>query len=245
MIGPPLTAAHRERLLVAGLTAEVLDGLALREVGDQLPERFAAQGNAFYLADGLAMPPRIPGRLMTYPFSNALIVLASRLDSLSVLVGGDGATVFVGPDSELTAGEIYCGGGSSVILHGRVVATGEAQLDARNGGSIVAELDQLWAARVYIATDDMHSLVDLETGVRFNPYGGQIRIGRHVWLGREAILTGHVEIGESAVVGLRSLVRGQKIPANTAVAGTPARVIREGITWLGDDVRPLTDRPAS
>lgn len=241
MIGPSLTAGHRDRLLVAGVTCEVLDGLALHEVGDQLPERFAAQGNALYLGEGLAMPPRIPERLMTYPFSNALIVLASRLDSLSLLVGGDGATVFVGTDSELTAGEIYCGGGSSVILHGQVVATGEAQLDARNGGSIVAERDQLWAARVYIATDDMHSLVDLETGVRFNPYGGRIRLGRHVWLGREAVVTGHVEIGESAVVGMRSLVRGQKVPANTAVAGTPARVIREGITWHGDDLGPLAD----
>lgn len=238
MIGGALTAAHRDRLLDAGVTSDVLDGLALREVGDQLPERFAEQGNALYLSEGLAMPPRVPERLMTYPFSNALIVLASRLDSLSLLVGGDGATVFVGPDSELTAGEIYCGGGSSVILHGQVVATGEAQLDARNGGSIVAERDQLWAARVYIATDDMHSLVDLQTGVRFNPYGGRIRLGRHVWLGREAIVTGHVEIGESAVVGMRSLVRGQKVPANTAVAGTPARVIREGITWHGDDVPP-------
>jgi acetyltransferase-like isoleucine patch superfamily enzyme len=245
MIGPSLTAAHRHRLLDAGVPAEILDGLVLREVSDQLPEQFAAQGNAFYLAEGLAMPPRIPGRLMTYPFSNALVVLASRLDSLSLLVGGDGATVFVGPDSELTAGEIYCGGGSSVILHGQVVATGEAQLDARNGGSIVAERDQLWAARVYIATDDMHSLVDLKTGVRFNPYGGRIRIGRHVWLGREAIITGHVEIGESAVVGMRSLVRGQKVPANTAVAGTPARIIREGITWLGDDIRPLSDQSRS
>jgi acetyltransferase-like isoleucine patch superfamily enzyme len=236
MIGGPLAAAHRDRLLAAGVTSDILDGLSLREVGDQLPEQFAAQGNAMYLCEGLPMPPRIPGRLMTYPFSNALIVLASRLDSLSLLVGGDGATVFVGPDSELTAGEIYCGGGSSVILHGQVVATGEAQIDARNGGSIVAERDQLWAARVYIATDDMHSLVDRHTGVRFNPYGGQIRLGRHVWLGREAIVTGHVEIGESAVVGMRSLVRGQKVPAFTAVAGTPARVIREGITWHGDDV---------
>jgi acetyltransferase-like isoleucine patch superfamily enzyme len=243
MIGPPLTAAHRTRLLDAGVTADVLAGLALVEVSDQLPEPFAAGGNAFYLADGLSMPPRIPGRLLTYPFTNALIVLASRLDSLSLLVGGEGATVFVGPDSELTAGEIYCGGGSRVILHGQVVATGEAQLDARNGGSIVAERDQLWAARVYIATDDMHSLVDLQTGVRFNPFGGQIRLGRHVWLGREAIVTGHVEIGESAVVGMRSLVRGQKVPAYTAVAGTPARVIREGITWHGDDIGPLADGP--
>jgi acetyltransferase-like isoleucine patch superfamily enzyme len=81
----------------------------------------------------------------------------------------------------------------------------------------------------------MHRLEDVETGERINPYGATIRLGRHVWLGREAIVTGHVEIGEGAVVGSRSMVRGQKVPPHTAVAGTPARVIREGVTWRGED----------
>jgi acetyltransferase-like isoleucine patch superfamily enzyme len=49
------------------------------------------------------------------------------------------------------------------------------------------------------------------------------------------ILSGHVEVGDGAVVGMRSLVRNQKVPARTAVAGTPARVIREGVTWSGED----------
>jgi acetyltransferase-like isoleucine patch superfamily enzyme len=235
MVRPPLTTEHHDRLIRAGVTEEILDGLALREVSDELPGWFAELGNALYLGEGQTVPPLIAGRLMTYPFSDALIVLASRLDTLSLLLGGDGATVFVGAECELTCGEIYCGAGSCVVLHGKVVATGEAVLDARNGGSIVAERDQLWAGRVYIATDDMHSLNDLETGARLNAYGGHIHFGTHVWLGREAVITGHVDIGASAVVGLRSLVRGQKVRPNTAVAGIPARVIREGITWRPDD----------
>lgn len=61
----------------------------------------------------------------------------------------------------------------------------------------------------YIATDDMHRLEDGATG--------------------------HAEIGEGAVVGVRSLVRGQKVAPRTAVAGTPARVIREDVRWSEDD----------
>jgi acetyltransferase-like isoleucine patch superfamily enzyme len=239
VFGSSLPTALRDRLFVAGVTEDVLAGLDLRDVSGEMPDWFGQRNSALYLGAGLTVPEWALWRLATYPFTDALIVLASRLDSLSLLLGGAGATVFVGADCELTAGEIYCGGGSSVVLHGKVMATGQAVLDARNGGSILAEHDQLWAARVYIATDDMHSLVDLDTGVRFNPYGGRIRLGRHVWLGREAVVTGHVEIGESAVVGMRSLVRGQKVPANTAVAGTPARVIRERITWHGEDVAPV------
>jgi acetyltransferase-like isoleucine patch superfamily enzyme len=235
-----LTPDHRARLLRVGVTEEILDDLDLYDASDQLPAWFAEQGNTLYLGRGLVFPEWLTARLTVYPFADGLVVLASPLQTLlSLLLGGDGATVFVGAGCELTAGQLYCGAGSSIVLHGKVVATGEAMVDARNGGSVVAEWDQLWAARVYIATDDMHSLVDVATGVRFNPYGAHIRLGRHVWLGREAIVTGHVEIGESCVVGLRSLVRGQKVPPNTAVAGTPARVIREGITWDGEDRAPL------
>jgi acetyltransferase-like isoleucine patch superfamily enzyme len=217
------------------VTAEILDELVLREASAELGDWFAGKDNALYLAEGLTVPELLAWRLATFSFADGLIVLASPLDSLSLLLGGEGATVFVGAGCELTAGEIYCGAGSCVVLHGRVVGTGQASLDARNGGSIVAERDQLWAARVYIATDDMHALVDLATGIRINSYGGHIRLAEHVWLGREAVVTGNVEIGTHAVVGLRSLVRGQKVPPYTAVAGTPARVVREGITWRGED----------
>jgi len=36
-------------------------------------------------------------------------------------------------------------------------------------------------------------------------------------------------------VGQGSLVRGQKIPAHTAVVGTPARVVRENVAWTEED----------
>jgi acetyltransferase-like isoleucine patch superfamily enzyme len=81
----------------------------------------------------------------------------------------------------------------------------------------------------------MHRLEDVETGARINSYGAHVRFGRHVWLGRDVIISGHVEIGDGAVVGMRSMVRGQKVPPQTAVAGVPARVIREGVTWRGED----------
>lgn len=232
-----MTAGHRERLLAVGVDPEVLAGLALREVTGPLPGWWAKGGNALYLADGVSLRAELVERLAYYPFSDALLVVASQTDNLaSLLVGGDAPTVFLGPDTELTAGDIYCGGGSSVVLDGRATATRCAVLDARNGGSIVIRQGQLWAANVYVATDDMHRLEDLATGARINPYGARIVIGRHVWLGRDVVVTGHVEIGDGAVVGLRSLVRGTKVASNTAVAGTPARVVREGITWREEDL---------
>jgi len=234
--GDVLTDDHRDRLVAAGLDPGALVGLRYREITGPLPDWWHEAGNALYSRDGYEPPARLIGLMTTYPFRDALVVVGTDLEALTcLLLGGDGATVYIGPDSHLSAGEIYCGGGSAVILSSGVVATSRAQVDARNGGSVVAEHDQLWAANVYIATDDMHRLEDAGTGRRINPYGAHILLRGHVWLGRDVIVTGHVEIGEGAVVGMRSLVRGQKVPPATVVAGTPARIIREGVVWRGED----------
>jgi acetyltransferase-like isoleucine patch superfamily enzyme len=57
-----------------------------------------------------------------------------------------------------------------------------------------------------------------------------------VWIGRDVIVTGHVDVGHDAVIGAKSLVRGQKVAPHTAVGGVPARVLREGVTWRGEDL---------
>jgi acetyltransferase-like isoleucine patch superfamily enzyme len=234
-----LSEPHRARLIAAGTDPEVLASLTLRAfTSGPLDGWWGDDGNALYVADGIE-PPRaqLLERLVFYRVTDTLIVLASQTENVvSLGVGGDGATIFIGPDCEFTAGDLYCGGRSSIVFNGGVTATRCAVVDARNGGSIVAEHDQLWAANVYVATDDMHRLEDLATGARLNPYGAHIRLGRHVWLGRDVSITGHAEVGDGSVIGMQSIVRGQKIPANTAVGGIPVRVIREGIAWSVDDL---------
>jgi acetyltransferase-like isoleucine patch superfamily enzyme len=232
-----LTPARRDRLRACGVEAAALDDQTWSEVTDGLPDWWYDLGNALYLADRAWLPEHVIASLGMFPVRDVLVVVGAPMEWLSsMLVGGDGATVFLGRDVVLTAGELYCGSGSHIVLHGPVVGTRSAIVDARNGGSIVAAPDQLWAANVYIATDDMHRLQDGDTGERINPFGASIRLGRHVWLGRDAVVTGHAEIGDGAVIGMRSLVRGQKVPASTVAAGTPARIVREGVTWSHDDV---------
>lgn len=231
-----LTPEHRDRLVEAGVDPERLDAVAWRRMDGPLPSWWNDLGNALYAAPGARLPDHVLAGLTTFPYSGALIVLGAPMDHLtSLLVGGDDATVFLDERVVLTAGELYCGPGSSIALHGPLVATRSPVVDARNGGRVVAAGDQLWAAGVYIATDDMHRLEDAATGERLNPFGATIRIGHHVWLCREAVVSGHVEIGAHVCVGMRSVVRGQKVPPNAVVMGSPGRVVREGTTWSFDD----------
>jgi acetyltransferase-like isoleucine patch superfamily enzyme len=232
-----LAPQHRARLLTVGAEPDLVDAQSWEPVVEGLPTWWHDNGNVLYAAPGAWLPEHVVAGLGVFPVRDVLIVVGSPMEWLTSLhVGGDDATIFIGRACVLTAGEMYCGGRSSIVLNGPLVATRSAIVDARNGGSIVAGPDQLWAAGTYIATDDMHRLQDRTSGERINPFGAAIRLGPHVWLGRDAVVTGHAEVGEGSVVGMRSLVRGQKVPPFTVAAGWPARIVREDVTWSHDDV---------
>jgi acetyltransferase-like isoleucine patch superfamily enzyme len=77
---------------------------------------------------------------------------------------------------------------------------------------------------VCIMDRDYHKL-DSETEI-ISP----VIIGNDVWIGCRSIILKGVRIGNGAVVAAGSVVT-KDVPANTIVAGNPARVVREGVAW--------------
>jgi acetyltransferase-like isoleucine patch superfamily enzyme len=86
---------------------------------------------------------------------------------------------------------------------------------------------------VWIRNYDMHAIHDLRTGMRINRPPVDTILERHVWLGQDALLLGCARIGMGTIIGARSLVKG-RVPARVAAVGTPARIIREDVSWGRD-----------
>ncbi|ESU22174.1 hypothetical protein FEDK69T_21520 [Flavobacterium enshiense DK69] len=63
-----------------------------------------------------------------------------------------------------------------------------------------------------------------------NKMSAPIVIGNHVWIGLRAIILKGVTIGDGAVIAAGAVVI-KDVPANTVVAGVPARVIKENCSW--------------
>ena len=53
-----------------------------------------------------------------------------------------------------------------------------------------------------------------------------LKIGDNVWIGENVRIIGSLNIGDSAIIGAGALVT-KDVPANTIVAGIPARVIKK------------------
>lgn len=78
------------------------------------------------------------------------------------------------------------------------------------------------AVQIYTAAHELQA----EPRIQGWEVAKSIVIEDNVWLGGSAILLPGVRIGRNAVVGAGAVVT-RNVPANTIVAGNPARVIRE------------------
>jgi acetyltransferase-like isoleucine patch superfamily enzyme len=148
------------------------------------------------------------------------------------MLGSDTVMLFNDIGDEYVAmPDIYLRSNGQFVFWGRgASAVGlSMEIEGEGIGVIIGD-DALISNGVWIRNHDMHAIHDLRTGTRINRPPVQTVIERHVWLGQDAMLLGTERIGMGAIVGTRSLVKGT-VPPRVVVAGTPARVIREGVSW--------------
>jgi acetyltransferase-like isoleucine patch superfamily enzyme len=129
-----------------------------------------------------------------------------------------GNNVLIGNNSMILAkgGNINLGNAVNVSSNCRIASEGNIEI----GESC------LISAYCYIGPGN-HKFEDIETPImEQGMHGGLgIKIGKNVWIGTRVTILDGVIIGDNSVIGAHSLVKND-VPANTIVAGTPAKFIK-------------------
>lgn len=152
-----------------------------------------------------------------------------RLFGCHFILRGAAVRLEIGPHVRMSDVRIVVEDTASALVIGAGTSMTGAILQAKEGGRVEFGEDCMVGARVEVSNSDSHSLLDAATGARLNP-ARDVLIGDHVWLGSGSWICKGARIGDHAVIGARSRVRGE-IPSGTLAHGDPAVVRKLGVTW--------------
>jgi len=146
--------------------------------------------------------------------NNRLIIKKGvEISDTEIMIRGNNCEISIGENTAILGNcRIVCQGADNYIRIGK---------------------NTLFSRDINIWNSDTHRIKD-QRGEIIN-HSRPIVIGEHVWIGRHANILKGVTIGDGAVVGMMALVT-KDVPARTVVAGTPAKVVREEVTWSKDFV---------
>lgn len=131
---------------------------------------------------------------------------------------------------------IYCADANCLVhVKEDTQISGKTELAVMEGTKILIGKDCLFSANITLRAGDSHSVIDAKTGERIN-HSKDIIVGDHVWIGNTVIVTKGSVIGEHSVVATGSVVAGKTFPANCAIGGNPAKVIKDGVSWLAQKI---------
>lgn len=174
-------------------------------------------------------------RLSFFGKGNSVIIGGERLASLSnchIAIHGNNNRVIIEGGVGAKDLIIYCGNENCLVyIKEDAQFAGKTELAVMEGTKIEVGRDCLFSANITLRAGDSHSVIDPETGTRLNN-SKDIIIGDHVWIGNTVIITKGTVIEENSVVATGAVVAGKTYPCNSAIAGNPAKVVKEGINWI-------------
>ncbi|MFC3126878.1 acyltransferase [Pseudoroseomonas globiformis] len=132
--------------------------------------------------------------------------------------------------------------GRALFLMGRDSSSNGGNAMVEGPGQVIIGDDAMFAEGINIRNADSHGIVDLATGEQVN-LPEDVAIGPHVWLAAGATVMKGVTVGRGSIVAAQAMVT-RDVPPCSLVAGVPARLIREGVSWTRQS-RPDAKRVAA
>lgn len=127
-------------------------------------------------------------------------------------------------------------GGTNEIEIGKNTTTGVCQFEASEGVKLTIGEDCMFSYNIKVWAAGHHSILNSE-GQRINP-AQSIKIGNHCWIGHSSMILKGAIVPDGSIIGAASLYTGKFTDTNAIYAGSPAKKIKENISWTRD-LKPI------
>lgn len=156
--------------------------------------------------------------------------------NLHLEINGSNNKFLVGKNSSIS-GEFFMKDSNNIISIRQFTTTVQIKIECEWGTRVDIGEDCMFSRDITIRTGDSHSIIDLKTNKRVN-FPKSIFIGSHTWIGYGVNIAKGTEIQSNSVLGAASYVNKKFDIGNVIIAGVPARIVKNDITW---DRRSLSD----
>lgn len=152
------------------------------------------------------------------------------LQNLLIKIKGNNHHLIIEADVNIKKGVIWFEDNNNSIFIDKYTTIEEAHIAVTEPNhKIYIGMDCMLSHGITIRTGDSHSIIDTISGKRVN-YAKDIIIDDHVWIGANVAIMKGVKINKNSVIGINSVVT-KEVAENSLVAGIPAKMIKENVTW--------------
>ncbi|MBR7158756.1 MAG: acyltransferase [Alphaproteobacteria bacterium] len=180
----------------------------------------------------LARPYDLPELRTSITGNNNLIkiTLPSRLNRSKFCIPANDCSIAIGQNVS-GSWNLVCYEPHSLMTIGSNTEAGSVIISLLQNHLIIGE-KCMFSDNITIWGDG-HAVLDVNTHKVLNKPSSPIIIGNHCWIGERVTLTKNAQIPDDSIVGIASVVTKKFIEEHTVIAGSPAKVVKSGITWHG------------
>lgn len=155
-----------------------------------------------------------------------------RIFHANITISNDESNIVIGDSAWLGGLDIRCAfGRAQNILIGTHFTAHGVNILCDDMSSISIGNDVLMSNDINIWCSDGHAIIDNTSKSVINLTHEPLTIGDHCWIGQGARLLKNARIPSNSIVGGGSVVGKRFEEEYTVIAGNPARVIRQNVSW--------------
>ncbi len=182
----------------------------------------------------------IPGLSIKIAGNNNKVILVLPIKAINsqIDIDGDNCHVEIGKTDKFYNVKIHLWDGDNQILTiGDNTTIRGAEFRMANSNTMIKiGINCMFSWGISIFATDSHTIFDKDTKEILNKQKEPLIIGDNCWIANNVIFTKNAQIPDNTIIGMFSLVSKKFTEPFTIIAGNPAKIVKQNVSWTEKEI---------